>query len=112
MARVPVVMKESLDVYTVLDRNKTPRLLPRVCVEGAPLRLPKPLSDQFAVRVCSCPLCIINRLCRCRGCCSLSVCVCLCDLLIFSQEGRSRLFSHRREALVMARMPVGMKESL
>ena len=33
----------------------------RVC-EGAPLRLPKPLSDQFPVRVCSCPLCIINRL--------------------------------------------------
>jgi len=28
----------------------------------APLRLPKPLSDQFPVRVCSCPLCIINRL--------------------------------------------------
>jgi len=31
---------------------------------GAPLRLPKPLSDQFHVRVCSCPLCIINRLCH------------------------------------------------
>jgi len=30
--------------------------------QGAPLRLPKPLSDQFPVRVCSCPLCIINRL--------------------------------------------------
>ena len=29
---------------------------------GAPLRLPKPRSDQFPVRVCSCPLCIINRL--------------------------------------------------
>ena len=26
--------------------------------KGAPLRLPKPLSDQFPVRVCSCPLCI------------------------------------------------------
>jgi len=25
---------------------------------GAPLRLPKPLSDLFPVRVCSCPLCI------------------------------------------------------
>jgi len=24
----------------------------------APLRLPKPLSDQFPVRVCACPLCI------------------------------------------------------
>jgi len=36
-----------------------------VCVlwpKGAPLRLPKPLSDQFPVRVCSCLLCIINRL--------------------------------------------------
>ena len=30
--------------------------------QGAPLRLPKPRSDQFPVRVCSCPLCIINRL--------------------------------------------------
>ena len=30
--------------------------------QGAPLSLPKPLSDQFPVRVCSCPLCIINRL--------------------------------------------------
>ena len=30
--------------------------------QGAPLRLPKPLSDQFPVRVCSCRLCIINRL--------------------------------------------------
>ena len=30
--------------------------------KGAPFRLPKPLSDQFPVRVCSCPLCIINRL--------------------------------------------------
>ena len=29
--------------------------------KGAPLRLPKPLSDQFPVRVGSCPLCIINR---------------------------------------------------
>jgi len=28
--------------------------------QGAPLRLPKPLSDQFPVRVCSCPLCIIT----------------------------------------------------
>jgi len=26
--------------------------------KGAPLRLPNPLSDQFPVRVCSCPLCI------------------------------------------------------
>jgi len=26
--------------------------------KGAPLRLPKPLSDQFPVRVCSCPLCV------------------------------------------------------
>jgi len=26
--------------------------------KGAPLRLPKPLSDQFPLRVCSCPLCI------------------------------------------------------
>ena len=26
--------------------------------KGAPLRLPKPLSDQFPVRVCSCALCI------------------------------------------------------
>ena len=24
----------------------------------SPLRLPMPLSDQFPVRVCSCPLCI------------------------------------------------------
>ena len=31
--------------------------------QGAPLRLPKPRSDQFPVRVCSCPLCIINLLC-------------------------------------------------
>jgi len=31
--------------------------------QGAPLRLPKPLSNQFPVRVCSCPLCIINRPC-------------------------------------------------
>jgi len=31
--------------------------------QGAPLRLLTPLSDQFPVRVCSCPLCIINRLC-------------------------------------------------
>ena len=30
--------------------------------QGAPLRLPKPLSDQFPVRVCSCSLCIIHRL--------------------------------------------------
>jgi len=30
--------------------------------QGAPLRLPKPLPDQFPVRVCSCPLCMINRL--------------------------------------------------
>ena len=29
----------------------------------APFGLPKPLSDQFPVHVCSCPLCIINRLC-------------------------------------------------
>jgi len=45
--------------------------------QGTPLRLPKPLSDQFLVRVCSCPLCIRNRLCVCvfvRAC----VCVCLC----------------------------------
>ena len=33
--------------------------------QGAPLRLPKPRSDQFPVLVCSCPLCIINRLCIC-----------------------------------------------
>ena len=26
--------------------------------KGAPLRLPKPLSDQLPVRLCSCPLCI------------------------------------------------------
>jgi len=26
--------------------------------KGAPIRLPNPLSDQFRVRVCSCPLCI------------------------------------------------------
>ena len=26
------------------------------------IHTPKPLSDQFPVRVCSCPLCIINRL--------------------------------------------------
>jgi len=31
-------------------------------LKGAPLRLSQPLSDQFPVRVCSCPLCIINRL--------------------------------------------------
>jgi len=31
--------------------------------KGATLRLPKPLSDQFLVHVCSCPLCIMNRLC-------------------------------------------------
>jgi len=30
--------------------------------QGAPLELPKPLSDQFPLRVCSCPHCIINRL--------------------------------------------------
>ena len=30
--------------------------------QGVPLRLPKPLSDRFPVSVCSCPLCIINRL--------------------------------------------------
>jgi len=30
--------------------------------KGASLRLPKPLSDQFPVRVCSRPLLIINRL--------------------------------------------------
>ena len=29
---------------------------------GAPLRLPRPLSVQFHVRVCAWPLCIINRL--------------------------------------------------
>ena len=34
----------------------------RKVFQGAPLRLPKPLSGQFPVRVCSCPLCIINRL--------------------------------------------------
>ena len=34
--------------------------------EGAPRRLPKPLSDQFPVCVCSCPLCIINRLYSCK----------------------------------------------
>jgi len=26
------------------------------------------------------------RVCRCQGCCSLSVCVCVYDLLIFLQE--------------------------
>ena len=26
------------------------------------ISLPKPLSDQFPVRVCSCPLCFMNRL--------------------------------------------------
>ena len=31
-------------------------------LKGAPRRLTKPLSDQFPVRVCSCPLCIINRM--------------------------------------------------
>jgi len=31
--------------------------------QGAPLRLPTPLTDQFPVRVCACPLCILNRLC-------------------------------------------------
>jgi len=36
-------------VYTYLSR--------------APLRLPQPLPDQILVRVCSCPLCIINCLC-------------------------------------------------
>jgi len=35
--------------------------------QGVPLRLPKPFSDQFPVRVCSCPLCITNRLCKVTG---------------------------------------------
>ena len=33
--------------------------------KGAPLRLPKPHSDQFPVRVCSCPLCIWT-VCECE----------------------------------------------
>jgi len=28
--------------------------------------------------------------CRCRGCCSLSVCVSVCDLLIFFQQAESK----------------------
>ena len=40
----------------------TPPLKHLDIFQGAPRRLPKPLSDQFPVRVCSCPLCIINRL--------------------------------------------------
>jgi len=36
-------------------------------IPGAPLRLPKPLSDQFPVRVCSCSLCIMNRLRKSPG---------------------------------------------
>jgi len=31
-------------------------------IPGSSLRLPKPLSDQFPVRVCSCPPCIMKRL--------------------------------------------------
>jgi len=40
----------------------TPPLKHLDIFQGAPLRLPKRLSDQFPVRVCSCPLCSINRL--------------------------------------------------
>jgi len=29
--------------------------------QAAPLKLQTPLSNQFPVRVCSCPLCIMNR---------------------------------------------------
>jgi len=38
-----------------------------VCVytQGAPYRLPKPLSDQFPVRGCSSLVCVINRRCTC-----------------------------------------------
>ena len=35
--------------------------------KGAPRRLPKPLSDQFPVRMCVCPVCI-KIVCDC-GCC-------------------------------------------
>ena len=62
-----------------------------VCVDikEAPLRLPKPLSDQFPVRVCSCPLCIIT----------------VCDLFLSLQPLRSHrwtpvraLYPRRRDA--------------
>ena len=36
---------------------KAPRNMQR-----SSFRIPRPLSDQFPVRVCSCPLCMINRL--------------------------------------------------
>jgi len=47
-------------------KNADPRLRRRLppkhldIFNGAPRRLPKPLSDQFPVRVCSCPLLYIN----------------------------------------------------
>jgi len=37
--------------------------------KGAPLWLPKALSDQFPVHVCSCPLCFLNRLCTIQDGC-------------------------------------------
>jgi len=44
--------------------------------KGAPRRLPKPLSDWFPVRVCSCPLCIYTvRVCVYTR---IYACVCAC----------------------------------
>ena len=40
------------------SRRRLPPLTSRYLFKGDPLRLPKPLSDQFPVRVCSCPLCL------------------------------------------------------
>jgi len=63
-----------------------------ITILGQP-ELPKPLSDQFAVRACSCALCILTVYafpthCSCRVCVSVSgvlfsVGVCVCDLLVY-----------------------------
>jgi len=52
--------------------------------QGAPLRLPKPLSDQFPLRVCSCALCIITVYIK------IYTCVCMCPAAVRRSGGASR----------------------
>jgi len=78
--RVPVF----LDQWGV--RRPTPPPEHLDISRGAPLRLPKPLSDQFPVSVCSCALCILivceSHYERARG--KLPTCLCF---LCFSISG-------------------------
>ena len=50
-----------MNIYSTLLGRKSSHTSPTARLP-CEFRLPKPLSDQFPVRVCSCPLCIINRL--------------------------------------------------